>query len=315
MSKISVPLKKLSKSSFDLAEKSYDPKLSGEWIGTRKNNHMFLNTYIQEKFKDILHILPFVNFVIVYDQYSKTTYFRLLDYTKMAEYYIGELSIKPYIQKFANTSKRFTFFSLSEEQIDPRTGEVEGHAVSALYDNLTHKVEIFDSIGSNFGPFKKVFKELFVEIYGRNVKIVYMVDRCVAFGKLASKCDDSLYRYTSEGFCVVWVLWFLELRLSNPDIPKEKLAEKALKRLKDGDKVCKLLRGYAQFVDNIVSKYSLVQTRSNLVIKPKREVLAKKGYSYLFILLSSLVGSMGAFGLLNKFRKKRLSLDIQTKKT
>jgi hypothetical protein len=102
------------------------------------------------------------------------------------------------------------------------------------------------------------------------------------------------------------VLWFLELRLANPEIPKEKLIKKALKRLKDGDKVCKFVRGYAQFVDNIVSKYSIVRTSKNLVIEPKdpkSQVFAKKDYRFLYVLLASLVGGFAAFRILDKIKK------------
>jgi hypothetical protein len=268
MSKISIPLTKLSKSSIDLVEKPFDPKLSGEWIGKETFQQIFLATYIQEKFKDKFHFLPSIYISIFYSPSEDDVVFEIYDKGADNQYLESPGSIEPYIKKFRDTKKRFTFFSITEHTYSYEDQGFIGHALSALYDKKTNKVEIFDSIGSNLKPFKKSFKDFFVKIYGKNVKIVYIANRCVAFGKLASECDETLYKYKSEGFCVIWVFWFLELRLSNPEIPKEKLIEKALKRLEKTDKVCSFLRGYAQFVDHIVSKYSIVRTSKNLVIKP-----------------------------------------------
>jgi hypothetical protein len=302
-SKISIPLTKLSKSSIDLVEKPFDSKLSGEWIGKETFQHIFLGTYIQEKFKDKLYFLPSISISIFYSESEDDVVFEIYDKGADNQYLKSPRSIKPYIEKFRDTKKRFTFFSITKHSYSYEKRMFIGHALSGLYDKKINKVEIFDSIGSNLKPFKKSFKDFFVKIYGNNVKIVYLVDRCIAFGKLLSKCDDWDYKYRSEGFCVIWVLWFLELRVSNPDIPKEKLIEKALERLKKGDKVCKFVRGYAQFVDNIVSKYIIVRTCKNLVIKPKESSFAEKDYKFLYVLLASLVGGFAAFGILNKLKK------------
>jgi hypothetical protein len=289
-----------------LVEKPFDSKLSGEWFGSNENKHGFLNTYIQEKFKTKLYILPFIRFGIFYDEEIKQTLFKIEDWSTMKQYFKGQDSFEPFIKKYRDTTKRFTFFPITTLELATDESDLIGHSVSALYDKKFNKVEIFDSINTDFKHFKETFKELFSEIYGKNVKIVYIANRCVAFGKLASECDETLYKYKSEGFCVIWVLWFLELRLANPEIPKEKLIKKALKRLKDGDKVCKFVRGYAQFVDNIVSKYSIVRTSKNLVIEPKdpkSQVFAKKDYRFLYVLLASLVGGFAAFRILDKIKK------------
>jgi hypothetical protein len=306
-SKISIPLKKLSKSSIDLVEKPFDSKLSGEWAATADKEEIFANTYIQKKFKDSLYTQPFVFFKIFYDIELQKTVFLLLDSSKITILDLEQDNSDIYLKKYRETTKRFTFFPVSITELSETGDEVLYHSISALYDKKFNKVEIFDSIGSNFKDFKKSFKKLFSEIYGTGVKTVYLVDRCAAFGKLEyERCDKSLYKYKSEGFCAIWTFWFLELRLANPNVPKEKLIEKALKRLKNKDKVCELLRGYAQFVDNIVSKYSIVRTSKNLVIKPKETVFVKKDYRFLYVLLASLVGGFAAFRILDKIKKNQL---------
>lgn len=307
-SKISIPLKKLSKSSFDLAEKSFDSELPGEWLASWEIKNIFINTYIQEKFKDVLHIVEFVNFLILYDEELKKTVFRLGNYSNMETLFFDKDSFETYLKRFRNTKKRFTFFPISTATLNSNKDGLDYHGISALYDKQTHKVEIFDSIGSNFSNYEKTFRDFFTQTYGAKVKIVYMVERCASFGKLeAERCSPWFYKYNAEGFCAIWVLWFLELRLANPNIPKEKLIEKALTSLKNKDKVCRFLRGYAQFVDKTFSKYSIVRTSSNLMIKPKNfksSVYTKKDFSVLYILLASLLGSIAAFGILKRLKKK-----------
>jgi hypothetical protein len=309
MSKITIPLKKYSKSSIDLVEKGFDPNLRGEWKAPWEIEHLFLNTYIQEKFKDILHIVPFTIFTLFYDIPSSTPYMKLIDLKKNIQFIRNRDSYEFYLKKYRDTHKRFTFYPITIHELNEHGFGYTGHAVSALYDKETNKVEIFDSIGSNFSNFKKIVKDLFIEIYRPKVKIIYMVDRCIAFGKLEyEKCKPLRFNYTSEGFCSIWVAWFLELRLSNPNIPKEKLIEKAIKRLKNGNKVCELLRGYAQFVDKVFSRYSIEKTSSSLIIKAKEtkknSEFIKKDYLYLYTFLVAVFGASTAFVLLQNLRKK-----------
>jgi hypothetical protein len=244
----------------------------------------------------------------LYDEELQKTVLVLEDGNTSKVNFLGKDSFGPYLKKYRDTDKRFTFYPISIAELNSTNDGLDYHAVSALYDRKTNKIEIFDSIGSDFTLYKETFKDLFSEIYGDQVKIVYIVDRCVAFGKLATeKCNKLSYNYTSQGFCAIWVTWFLELRLANPGITKEKLVEKALKRLKSGNKVCELLRGYAQFVDNIFSKYSASKTSSGLTIKPKNSKkspgFTRKDYSYLYIILATIFGSIVAAGIIQKNKK------------
>jgi hypothetical protein len=305
MSKILLPFNKYKKSSIDLVEKSFDPKLIGEWISTTDRENIFLSAYIQEKFKDILHTIPFVNFQIIYDIDLKKTILVLGDSVTLKLNFFGKDSFGTYNKKYRETDKRFTYYPISIAELNATKDGLDHHGISALYDKQSNKVEIFDSIGSDFKYFKKTFKDLFNQIYGSEVKIVYIVDRCVVFGKLEyEKCNPEHYIYRSEGFCSIWRFWFLELRLANPRISKEKLIEKALKILKKDNKVCELLRGYAQFIEQFLSKYSLERTSSNLIIKPKKNLsLTKKDYSYLYTFLGAIFGSILAAKYLKKLRK------------
>lgn len=308
MSKITLSLKKYKKSSIDLVEKTFDSELRGEWTGNWEVTELYTATYLAKKYSDILHILPFINFQILYDLELQKTVLVLGDRNTLKLNFLGKDNFEPYLKKYRATDKRFTFYPISTAELNAKGDGLDYHAVSALYDKKTNKIEIFDSIGSDFTLYKETFKELFISIYGVEVKIVYIVDRCVAFGKLeAAECEPWDYKYNSEGFCSIWVIWFLELRLANPGFSKEKLVQKALKRLKNSNKVCEFIRGYAQFVDNIFSKYSLDRTVSNLIIRPKNSKknpeFTKKDYPYLYIILATIFGSVIAAGIIQKNKK------------
>jgi hypothetical protein len=68
-----------------------------------------------------------------------------------------------------------------------------------------------------------------------------------------------------------------------------------------------LARGYAQFVDKIVARYSIVKTSSNIILKlkdSKRPSFAKKDFGKLYVILTALIGGLGAAILINKLKKK-----------
>ena len=65
--KITIPLKSQSKYSISLVEKYFDPDLQGNWEAIWEKKAVFMNAYIQEKYKEDLYFLPFVGFRMFYD--------------------------------------------------------------------------------------------------------------------------------------------------------------------------------------------------------------------------------------------------------
>jgi hypothetical protein len=171
--KITLSLKKYKKSTIKLAEKYFDPNLKGEWIGLTDKTNLFVSTYIQEKFKNDIHFIPYADFLIIYDEKLEKTFLRFVDYKVMKMFFVDEDSLENYFEKIRNTDKRFTFFPITEAQLNYEKDGLEYHSISALYDKKTNKVEIFDSIGRDFTYYKEIsVKKLFTEIYSEKVKIV-----------------------------------------------------------------------------------------------------------------------------------------------
>jgi len=310
--KITIPLKSQSKYSISLVEKYFDPDLQGNWEAIWEKKAVFMNAYIQEKYKEDLYFLPFVEFRMFYDAKIDKTDIGLIDEEKdIRKIYENKEDFSPYIERYLDTKKRFTFypFSTFEEDPEEETG-FSSHAIACIYDKKTKKVEVFDSIGSDFTHYKKTLKTLFEEIYGKGVKIIYL-NQCVNFGKLVHyRCNDMYYAYNAGGFCAIWVLWYLELRLANKQMSRDLVIKLAIKKLKENDeKVCELIRGYAQFVDKIFSEYTLTKTGSNLIVKSKSEKITKRNYKALFTLLATLFGYVFAVLAIDKFKKKQKKIE------
>jgi len=310
--KITIPLKSQSKYSISLVEKYFDPDLQGNWEAIWEKKAVFMNAYIQEKYKEDLYFLPFVEFRVFYDTKNDMTHISLIDEEKdNRKSYEKKGDFSPYIERYLDTKKRFTFypFSTFEEDPEEETG-FSSHGIACIYDKKTKKVEVFDSIGSNLANYHKVIKRLFEEIYGKGVKIIYL-NQCVNFGKLVHyRCNDMYYAYNAGGFCAIWVLWYLELRLANKQMSRDLVIKLAIKKLKENDKkVCELIRGYAQFVDKIFSEYTLTKTGSNLIVKSKSEKITKRNYKALFTLLATLFGYVFAVLAIDKFKKKQKKIE------
>jgi hypothetical protein len=294
----------------DLVEKKFDPELEGEWGGRLRDNNIFMNTYIKEKFGDELHFLPFVSVMLApLNLISPDSKLIIADYNSKIGYHKKEPEFNKYIEDFRSTRKRFTFFPISLRSLDE-----PGHAASILYDKVSNEVEIFDSIEESFIPYKKGLKEFFQEIYGKQVKIIYLT-KCSLFGKFSlEKCFDEDYVYNSEGFCVIWVLWYLELRLKNRDLDRKLTINLAIKKLKKSTtRVCKLLRGYAQFVDSEISKYDLIEKKGELIIKPKtKSRFTKKELFNAFTIFVGVLGYIAGRLAFEKYRKNLISSRVNT---
>jgi hypothetical protein len=331
-----------TKKPFDIVKKPFDPNLVGEWLGDYHITHTFYLTYIKKNFRKQLHFLPFVN-LRLHDNYRDNRpeqyigNFLIEDRNNNKYIFLNDSRMQKYVTLYKNTKKRFTYFPISITIVTKNifgTIETSGHAVSAIYDKKTNEVEFFDS-----NPFtiKKHDTELslfFKQIYGKDIKIVYLT-KCFLFSEIdIYRCNLMPYKYTSKGFCVIWVLWYLELRLKNRELSREQIIDKAENILKngspkDGTRVCELLRGYAQFVNKTVDKYIVVNKNGKNTLKPNptpkvfansvpttnfnikpESIKSDKDYLIALGLLSAIIGTTAAVIALKKYYNKRKNKKI-----
>ena len=321
------------KKHFDLVEKPFDQDLLGEWRAFPDITNTFYLTYIKKNFRKQLHFLPFIT-INLFDHYdNKYSYISIYDDNKKKSVDDDDiLEYKKYITLYKNTKKRFTFFPITLKEVVKNKNNIDElglHAISAIYDKKTKEVEIFDSTPFNVNKHENAIKYFFEDIYGKDHKVIYLY-RCFSFDLLrVNRCDNVPYKYTARGFCAIWVIWYLELRLKNRELSRDQIYDKAIDILKYGgeeniSRVCELLRGYAQFVDKTVDKYIVVNKngKNTLVPNPKPKVYTNsvpvsnfnikpdsiktnKDYVIALGLLSAIIGVGAAVVALKKYYNKR----------
>jgi hypothetical protein len=283
--------------------KKYNSQIKGEWIGYPHTELIYNQIYITQKYQNILHILPFIELGIgetnFYDK-KRLFQFGIRDWNKMKFLELNKTNLNElddYIKLYKNTSKRYTFYPITQQYTNEEN-ERFSHSLFFLYDKKFNQIELFNSVKDDFNPYKSMIKILFTKIYGKNIKIIYPNNKCRNLGSLhIEKCDKFHPNYLSEGYCVIWTLWYLEVILKNPTLTNKQIQEKVIKTLKYGkDNICKIAISYADFINEITKKFELKITNNKVTI-----IIRKTTYIIPKVLIT-LLGITGAiFYILKKF--------------
>ena len=152
------------------------------------------------------------------------------------------------------------------------------HANSMIFNLKNMEVERFEPHGDDnlVGPFGKKVKKIYNEFDSRfsklckkhNFKYFKPIDYCPRLGnqtieeqynglkKLNTLGPQSITSPTNTklptdpgGFCAAWSLWYLDLRLKNPNVERSKLIKQSIEILKRKPiKFRQFIRNYADFI-------------------------------------------------------------------
>lgn len=248
----------MKKSSIKLIEKSIDPSVKGIFErNTGYDEFIFLQLYLAKKFSNILHYIPFTELTILDNTVHNKISLVLIDYNNgFAESFGDEKSVyKNYFTKYKKTKKRFTLF-LAVQITETYYTEHVYHAIMFLYDSKYNEIELFDSAHQNFNRYKPLIKNFFTSMYGNELKIIYPHLPKVFKDLGTDRCSHFLYK-SPIGFCVAWTLWFIDYRLTNPNKTRHLILKNAKTEFDKGDKICRVIIGYAMFIDNFLKFYKL----------------------------------------------------------
>lgn len=131
------------------------------------------------------------------------------------------------------------------------------HANLMIFDKQLNTFELFEPnvdvsylmrnrYGDNY--FQPVI-DLFETFFKRRFSLRYPQEYCpiMNFQDL-----DYLQSTTSKGFCLAWVIWYLDVRLSNPDVPSEDLIRLSISKILDSKETFEnFIRRYAKLLSEL----------------------------------------------------------------
>ena len=136
------------------------------------------------------------------------------------------------------SSKRFVVFPFGFTCID------SGHANYMLYDTKNKTLERFETFGKvistclNPPDLDKDIFELFSSKLGNDITYYPPLSFLPSENFQTKQENEKEWINRNEddepvGYCAVWCVWYIDLRLSNPNIDREELVKIALKKLEN----------------------------------------------------------------------------------
>lgn len=111
------------------------------------------------------------------------------------------------------------------------------HSNILVYDSHEKSMERFEPYGGVPDDKADIVDELIIDLFAKNmpnfIEIYYKpIDYCPklsfqSFQEMENEMED----YDPEGYCSVWVLWYIDLRLSNSEISRENIIKHSIKTL------------------------------------------------------------------------------------
>ena len=153
------------------------------------------------------------------------------------------------ILKKCNRSKRFKIFPFG---FTCATGD--GHANYMIYDSKTKSLERYEPLGLTFSKcistsnLDKEIKKLFDQNMGEEfVKKYYKpLDYLPKDNIQRLQMKEEVKKGDPSGFCVAWVTWWVDLRLSNPNSNRKDLSNIVIEKI---DGFTDFIRNYSANLD------------------------------------------------------------------
>ena len=180
-------------------------------------------------------------------------------------YYINS-ELEFYLQKCL-LSKKVRFIYLKLTLIPSESGT---HANIIIYDKKKGMLERFEPYGNV--PYLDVEKlDIFLEnrlgkIFKKHTNSFSYISpklsaKTIGYQVLSNDSDNANKKLGDPfGFCLAWTLWYLEMRLQNPDTPSDILIKQSIDKIlakggKSNNKINDFIRNYANDLDNEKNKF------------------------------------------------------------
>jgi hypothetical protein len=140
------------------------------------------------------------------------------------------------------------------------------HANVLIYDKTTKELERFDPHGQweiekfNHKGLDAKLKEDFAQrtdIMPAKFKYLTPAQYCPVHAVFQAKEGDEIPGEDLRGNCAVWRLWYINIRLANPNVPRKELILIAQKKLEEKGSLYKFIKSYTLYILQNIKRVGL----------------------------------------------------------
>lgn len=149
-----------------------------------------------------------------------------------------------------DSSLRFIIIFISLHSI----GGDGHHANVFIYDKKKKEIERFDGLGRDIheayhiGEFDALMHAMFNNHFGKTVKYLTPMNYCPRFQIFQAKEIDEVPGKDLRGNCAVWRIWYIHLRMANPNVNRKDLILIAQKKLEETGSLYKFIKDYHRYI-------------------------------------------------------------------
>lgn len=151
------------------------------------------------------------------------------------------------------------------------------HLNTLLYNRKTNEIEHFEPHGSmlvdEYEP-NELYKQMkgFLALHVPGIQYVQPSNFCMHKNFFQRIEGDEMGFAYEHGMCAVWCLWYIEVRLKNPELSRDDLVKRAMKELHRIGSFRIFIRNYEKYymhmINDIVQKHYMKTTKSKMVLDP-----------------------------------------------
>jgi ankyrin repeat protein len=195
--------------------------------------------------------------------------------------------IDNFIDNITKIKKRFIIVPLT---IEISAGS---HSNYLILDNKLKEIERFEPHGatanfdsiSNIDLMDEILKTKFNSIHYKYIKPIEYLPM-IGFQLLDMREQKASQIGDPNGFCAVWSIWYTDMRLTYPDIPRKKIVKNLIRTISENNLYFRnVIRNYS---------YNIIELRDKILAKSKMSINDWLNEQYTQKQLSDLFSNIGS---------------------
>ena len=184
---------------------------------------------------------------------TETGYELLNEHKDYSEHFFILDMVVERIKKSIRKGKRFFVTNISLQSVYRKTA----HANVLIFDTLKNTLELFDPHGYNtLGDYDPKNVRFLIEYIFKKISprahFLNSFEMNPLYGLQYIESLERSEKVENEigGYCGAWVLFYLHMRLANPDVPQIRLIQNIKEEIIDKGNFTNFIRNYAKYITN-----------------------------------------------------------------